>query len=447
MDLTALTGRVRLAKNQRDTPPPPGGSKPLLLLDQYLTDDDWRLVRETVWALRREHGDTFALYTENALAVMLIDILASCDSAPALSQVANEIAALAEDEGPWLISTPLANITTAEPLTRLAEGVFLWRAHLGTAWLDERFSEPEDDSALTVRQTLGTHPRRSTRWLRLPGARRLDMARGASILSVEKGSPALAHAHATAKAQYAMAVWAVLHPPEEWHLLPDLASWGPQPHIQTREPYEKLSPGRGPSGRGSSAGMIREWSPYDAPPADLLRVPFEAMEARDRRCAQSLLSSSLALFQASRGSRHQLSERLRYLGVSIEALAEKRPGEAGAFPRWQRVAERHGVWDELEARGYRKEDITDIQRRLKTARDVATHGADAVLIDLGYPVSATRALQGRRTAAGEDLAFSSLHADLSPLIFAVRFVLRELLDQARSRDWDECAFEAEFAPT
>jgi len=108
MDLTALTGRVRLAKNQRDTPPPPGGSKPLLLLDQYLTDDDWRLVRETVWALRREHGDTFALYTENALAVMLIDILASCDSAPALSQVANEIAALAEDEGPWLISTPLA---------------------------------------------------------------------------------------------------------------------------------------------------------------------------------------------------------------------------------------------------------------------------------------------------------------------------------------------------
>jgi hypothetical protein len=271
------------------------------------------------------------------------------------------------------------------------------------------------------------------------------MARGAAILSVEEGSLALARAHATAKAQYAMAVWVVLQPPGEWHLLPELGSWGPQPHIQTRQPDEKLSPGRSPSGGGSSAGMIREWSPYTAPTDDLLRVPFEAMAVRERRCAQSLLSSSLALFQASRGTRHQLSERLRYLGVAIEALAEKPQGAGGAFPRWQRVAERHGVWDQLAKLGYSKGDISAIQGRLKTARDVATHGADAVLIDLGYPVGATRPLTGQRTAAGEDLAFSSLHADLSPLIYAVRWVLQMLFEITRAAGWDNNAFEAEFA--
>lgn len=147
--------------------------------------------------------------------------------------------------------------------------------------------------------------------------------------------------------------------------------------------------------------------------------------------------------QASRATRFELSERLRDVHVAIECLCEEEPGSSRAFDRWEKLAERYGIWAEVAKRGYDRAEIEALQARLKSARNVVTHGADAVLVDLGYPVGANRPTRGT-TVAGEDLAFSGLQADLSPLIFAVRYAIRQLFGYVRGHDWDDNAFDSQF---
>jgi hypothetical protein len=84
------------------------------------------------------------------------------------------------------------------------------------------------------------------------------------------------------------------------------------------------------------------------------------------------------------------------------------------------------------------------QDRLRLARNIATHGADAVLLDVGYPPTATRHMRRGPPAEGKHLAYPALCADLSPLVFAVRFVLRELFKTMRDATWDDAAFEKQF---
>jgi hypothetical protein len=100
--------------------------------------------------------------------------------------------------------------------------------------------------------------------------------------------------------------------------------------------------------------------------------------------------------------------------TAIESLCESAPGKGGALSRWDKLTARLQVWDEVTRLGYDERDIADIQKRLKAARNAATHGRDVVLLDLGFPQHLDRPLQGKRIARGEELAFSALHADLRP---------------------------------
>jgi hypothetical protein len=192
-------------------------------------------------------------------------------------------------------------------------------------------------------------------------------------------------------------------------------------------------------------GSIEHSSPFQVPEDELLGLPFRALDAvREKRSAQALLSASLALFQAARGSRFQLTERLRQVLVAVETLGEPRPGKTMKWGRWRRLSRRYDVHEALEARGYSEGLIDRAEMRLKDARNIATHGADAVLIDLGFPEGAKRALRNRPPAAGDDLAFASLSADLSVLIFAVRRVLGQMLRRMDECDWDDAVFEDLF---
>jgi hypothetical protein len=177
----------------------------------------------------------------------------------------------------------------------------------------------------------------------------------------------------------------------------------------------------------------------------LLGLPFRAIEVvREKRSAQALLSASLALFQAARGSRFQLSERLRHVLAAVETLGEPRPGKTMKWGRWSRLSQRFAVHEALEARGYSEDLIARAEKRLKDARNIATHGADAVLIDLGFPEGARRALRFGPPAAGDDLAYASLSADLTVLIFAVQRVLGRMLREMDKCEWDDAAFEELF---
>lgn len=99
----------------------------------------------------------------------------------------------------------------------------------------------------------------------------------------------------------------------------------------------------------------------------------------------------------------------------------------------------------MRKRGYDPQDALDVQERLKNARNIATHGADAALIDLGYPEAERRKMQGKnRYALGQDLAIAAVQADLMPLVYAVGHVVKELLVLMSGNNWDDTLFEAQF---
>jgi hypothetical protein len=236
----------------------------------------------------------------------------------------------------------------------------------------------------------------------------------------------------------------VLSPPSENQLLPDIGTWVPQPNLQWRQRYKRKEDDVWPHKEPDRGGGIWGWAPYRAPASDVLSVPFEAMAARERRSAQALLSSAHALVQGGRRSRIQLSEEIRGTITAIELLCEREPLARDAFERWTVVAERLGVWEKSGIRGYAPRDIADLHERLRFARNVATHGADAVLLDLGYPEETERRVARNKNAPGTDFAFAALVADLEPLRSAVRHVLRELFALMRVASWDDEEFEAQF---
>jgi hypothetical protein len=444
MDLANLHRRVQDARRQFEEPPTAGSSKPILPLTEYFDRDAHALLREAVRALRHDHPAEFVNYPEPTVAWFIVEELARHETAPSLADLANRLADQVEqDEGPWLVSTPLANIELADPMIELADDVVLWRAELGTEWLDQRYPTVEDNSEFAVFHILGDRLPRPTRWKRLPADERLDARVGATLLSVERATIGLAVARARSKARYAIASWAVLAPPDGDRLVPDVATWVPQPTFQITEPYKRLEDRNWIPKERSSLGSVRLWRPYEAPASEILRLPFAAMSNLQHRSAQAVLSASLSLLQASRGTRFTLSERLRYVHSALDALCEPAKGRGGIPRRWAKIAEHYRVWAHLAELGYQRDEIETAQTRLYAARNIATHGRDAVLVDIGYPPGAVREIN-RGTLSGVDLGLSGLESDLTPLLSAVRHVLRGLWDDLHA-NWSDTLFDSRFS--
>ncbi len=446
MDLSELHSRVQAARRKFEEPPPTGGVKPIVPLTEYFDDDSHAVLRQVVRALRKTHPRVFASYAEATIAWFVVEELAATpDEVPTLAAVADRVEnRVDEDKGPWLISTPLSNITVIDPVAKLGPGVIIWRAHLGDEWLDEPWAGPEDDSEFEVFKLLGDRVRRSTRWRKTSQEDRLDARIGASIITVETATIAVGVARARAKVRYAIAAWSILAPPEPGHILPDLATWVPQPWVEIREPYKRLEVDKWIPAEPASIGSTRTYEAYDAPAAEVLAVPFNAIDNSGHRSAQAVLSASLGLLQASRGTRFTLSERLRFFHAAVDALCEPPVGQGGVPERWAHIANNYGVWDRLSEYGYLQSEVEEAQARLYQARNISTHGRDAVLVDLGYPPEAVRAMR-KREVSGVELAVSGLESDLTPMLIAVRHVLRGLWDELPRLDWDDDAFDARFS--
>lgn len=412
------------------------------LVNPLRTEADWALLWPIVRAVRRDHPAVAVKFPENTLAATVVDLVREAGDDITLAALADILDELARSEGPWLVSTPLANIELAEPMIKVADEAALLGAIRGTQWLDDRWGG-HGESGLAMQNILGDYLSQVTEWAELDN-QRFNTGRGASLLTVEEGTAPLALPRARARAQYALSVWAVLSPPAENQLLPDIGIWIPQPTLQWRQRYKRKEDDVWPHKERERGGGISVWAPYRAPAADVLSAPFEAMAARERRSAQALLSSAHALVQGGRRSRISLSEEIRGTIAAIELLCEREPLAHDAFDRWTVIAERLGVWEKAGIRGYAPEDIADLHDRLRFARNVAMHGADAVLLDLGYPEDAERRVARKKNAAGTDFAFAALAADLEPLRSAVRHVLRELFTLMRASSWNDEEFEAQF---
>lgn len=443
-DLPDLKSRIGSADARRQEQLAEEGSIPGLPLSEWLLADDWLRVWGVVRDLRREFIQVAVKFPEDTLAGLVIEVVARANDAPSLAELASELEAFASAEGPWLVSTPVANIRLPEPVIAVAPDAVLWHAVLGPQWLEDRDAASGDTSAFEVHRLLRDRIPQVTEWT-ASDDHRIDTRRGASLLTVEEGVAGLALPRARSRAQYAMAVWTILSPPDNFEVLPDLGIWVPQPHIHSLQRFKRKEDDAWIPKEQVRGGGASHYAPYTAPPADVLAAPFEAFSHLDRRCAQALLSAALNLFNAGRRSRSELSAQLRNTMATLEVLCEKQ-GELGAAEaRWARVAARFDVWAELANRGYSRGDLDELQKRLKYARNIATHGSDAALLDLGYPEQSQRQVTKTKVVPGTNFAFSVLAADLVPLRFALGFVLSELFKVVRDSCWDDNVFEAQFS--
>lgn len=431
-----------------EAPLKPGeDSKPILPVTEFLREEDTTVLWEAVRAIRAGHPQVFNLYPENTLATNIVFALGGLAEVPSLAQLAERLHEAAMEEGPWLVSTPLANLSLPAAMLPIDERTALQRAYLGREVQDDEYNEVAT-AHIEVFGAIQDYLYPPSRWL-APGRHQedaVDTTRGAALLTVEDGTRALAMSRARAKAMYALAIWTITSPPTDFAVLPDLGIYGPQPFLHMPQRSKEYEPGEWISKKRASIGSIEHWSDYEVPAGDLLTLPFEALAAvRESRSAQALLSSSWAVFEASRGSRFLLSERLRHVLTAVETLGEPEPGKRMKWKRWKNLSRRYGAHDELRGRGYSEEEISRAEGRLKKARNIATHGSDAALIDLGFPEGVERALMFGDSMSGEDLGFAALSADLRILIFGVQHVLNQLLRHQRDAGWDDEEFERQFA--
>jgi hypothetical protein len=443
-DLTFIDGQIRAAQARQEKELQEAGSISILPLIDWLSDDDVPRVWEVVRRLRRDHVATTNRFSEDALPGLVVDLLAERDDILELSDLADQLDALAAAEGPWLIATPIANIAMDRAVISLGPNSVLQQAVAGQEWLGDRSAASGDTSGFEVHDLLGDRLPQVTQWA-AGEAGPLDTRRGATLLTVEDGVPALALPRARARAQYAIAVWTILSPPEAFETWPDLGTWVPQPYIHWQQRFKVKEDDAWIAKQPTRGSNVTQYSPYPTPVDDVLHAPFEAFANLDKRCAQALLSASLTLAHAMRRSRHELSAQLRNTMACLEVLCEKENEISAAQARWEAVAGRFDVWSELSHRNYSDDDIAKLQLRIKRGRNIATHGADAALLDLGYPESAQRKVGRDKFAPGTDFAYSALAADLVPLRFALGFVITKLFDVARASGWDDATFEAQFA--
>lgn len=418
-------------------------------LQDALREDGWKALWAVVRALQREHGAVYNQFTERGLVSQVLEVMRDAEAVPTVASLAASLKERAAAEGPWLVSTPLANIEMRidSPIAEIDETALVWRAKLGdTEWrgVETGYRDNDEASRLVVQQILNDSIARPTKWLTYGVKDDIDTGRTATLLTREEGPVGVALQRAHAKAQYALATWTLLAPPGQGRVMPDIGVWGPQPTVRIPQKYKKQEVGVWPTREPERGGWISTHRGYELPADPVLSTPFQAFAARDRRPAQALLSATLALHSASRGSRFMLSERLRAVQSALEMLCESKPGARDAGDRWGRVIRAFDVDAEIAGRGYLSGDTKAITSRLKGARNIATHGADAVLIDFGWPAGVTRPLSPKQEARPDQLGGNALHTELQMLTHAVAVVLERLWPVVRDSQFDEATFESYF---
>jgi hypothetical protein len=418
---------------------PPEGIEAFGPLEAHLAEDDWPLIWELVWKLREENPETFNRSNENAAAEACVRLLASLDSPPTFGQLAPKLAEVNGEDSRYLVLTPMANLLAPDDYTVLSDDAALLRAPMR----DPR----EVDFRRRAQEQFGD-------WIHLPlrlhksrGEGEFDSRNGAALLSAEVGTAAVATERARVKARYAIAVWSVLRPPSGEEIMPDTGTWVSQPWIHHSQPYKQMEDAT--NGRRPAHGEFVAYREYEPPAGEgELQLPFEALRVvESSRPSQALLSASWSLAQAGRASRLTLSDRLIELYAAVAALCEPKAGHASGsevLARWNHLTAKVGTWEEIGKTRYRGLDPRLANERLKDARDIATHGADAVLLDLGYPAGQGREIAGARLAKPSALSVAGLSSDLSALLHAARHATRSLWLKMGASGWSEAEFSAHF---
>lgn len=114
------------------------------------------------------------------------------------------------------------------------------------------------------------------------------------------------------------------------------------------------------------------------------------------------------------------------------------------FKRWMTVAAKLQVWERLYELRLTEQRVQAVHERLRDVRNIAAHGSDAVLVNLGYPADEVRTMRGKRTVSGSDLALAVIDSAWQPLAYAVPHVVRHLWQEALAHEFDDERFEQNF---
>ncbi len=449
-ELGALQAAVRRAHAEQNAPlKPEERSRPYKPLDRFFSDEDWILIRQGASAVRREYPTVFRLFaSERTLMPVMVRLVveAGDDDLPFEDLVA-QLKAHAASKGPWLVGTPLANVTLAEAFVPINERTALVRPiqeHDWSPW------EDSDDSSMEIYRHFEDGMSSRPRWLQANSLllADLDTRHGAVLLTVEDGTAEVALDIGRTRARYALAVWTALRGPGRSEIFPSVGYWAPQPYIDVGQLIKEHHPGHF-SSKGRTESRRIHTAEY-ALPEDIteLSLPFKMMDAAPKHhAARALLSSAWAFHCAMRfPSEVEMTDRLFGIYTAVAALCEQEGifDDKAVLKRWRAVRDHFDVWEELTRTGASRDDLVAAERRLGDIRNIAAHGADSVLVNLGYPTERTRLFRGGREHAGDYLAPSLLYSELHPLQWSTRRVLQHLLPAMSKADYDDEAFERCF---
>jgi len=446
--LTRLKEAVRRAEIEMRAPPPAGEVKEMLPLTEYFADQDrntkWRVVSEIRFR-EKELYNRFG--NEPFLANAVIDLVAESDCEIDWRGLLEGLEQFLNESSNWIISIPLSNALT-QGYTPITERVGLAEVLQDRDW--ERDSEAPVDNR-EIFDHLGDYIDVGARWHQedtYTGP--LDGRRTAALIFREEGAEPLALSVARTKARYAIAMWCLLVPPEWRHLWPTLADWEPRPYIERGTKHKKFDKGAWTRRSPVKGGHITHYEEYEVPRrSEFLRAPFDAIERANANSlpARAALSAAWSLYLAERiPADFERTDRVMLVSAAIDSLCDLGQGpteEAGV--RWARFTERHGIWREMRG-AYLQGEIEEAKVLARDLRNVATHGSDDILLNLGYPPEQTRVLRGGRKRTGHELSVAEAAVAFPVLATAVHSAARRVAFQGIESGWDENVFRDNFAP-
>jgi hypothetical protein len=452
-DLKAAVDAAVVAS--RTPPTPDATSWPATLPRAHLRREDWFRVWDVVRYLRREQRDTYnAFVQERTVADFIVDYLTDAPKDVTIDDVVADLRARVAREKSWLVEMPIMNLRPPREAVALGEHAMLVRTDW-TRRAGPRFgSYLQDVWAVTRHLRDELTPR--DRWLRASLAREVDLdtRKTASLLLVEEGTEEVAISLAESRARLAVAMWCLLTPPRSRYtpnpLWPTVGRWTPAAHVEFGLQRKLYEPGDGfRRGRARRRGnWTTSHGEYRLTRSDAyLNAPFVAM-TRARRgndCALALLSAARSLYLAERVPNGlDRTERVMFAWRAKEALSHRR-GQGKSSERWQRLVANLRLRSELQARGYEANEIDDAFELVESLRDLTTHLADDVLVNLGYPEQVSTHLTRGRVLDADSLSLARVAADWPVILETVRLAARRLAKGALRNAWSEKWFHSRFA--
>jgi len=463
--LDRLKAAIDAARSEQRRPLEPGEeSRPLYPLQAYVDEVGTRELWRTISALRqRERALANRFLNDHSLSDLIVDKVVDLDHVPTWPALCSLLAQAASDQAEWVVAIPVANLIPPAGYVELGPRAGIGLATQERGWSPIVGNAPLDPFAIF--HHLGDRLSIDARWRRERDDSRFDTRRTGALFFVEEGTREIALSVARTRARYALAVWSLLRPPE-WHeLWPTLAEWLPQPFLHDAIDHKLYEPGQWITKERVLGRSVGEYSPYELPNDEvLLRAPFDALAlAEARRSARALLGAAHALYLADREPNDlERTDRVLHIYAAIESLCDpghqiKRLNRVQRLwrrvrgrvrpereNRWGRVTERYGIWRDLRG-SYDQLELAEAQRLTRDLRNLAAHSADAVLANLGFPATATRAMGGTRVVTGEELALARAATALPVLAGAVHATTERLFRGALENAWDDGWYDEQFA--